>query len=194
MSLLEVALPLFLLAVLVLLLRSAPAVIASSNPKARYKLPSPAAAYRLSRRADWVVERHGVTLSASTGGLNSLPKRVLAGIGARSRDKVLWFYDAGVVVSVVGIAVGILGAIWALFRVWWAVWVEAEAHARVQHAAGGLKPRAEGLDAAAEGAARIIKRAVVDAVAKHASGIGKRDAPPPQLHTADGGLQPLVGW
>ncbi|KAL1412161.1 hypothetical protein Q8F55_003168 [Vanrija albida] len=194
MSLLEIALPLLLLALLVVLLRSAPAVVASSNPKARYKLPSPAAAYRLSRRADWVVERHGITLSASTGGLNSLPKRVLASIGARSRDKVLWFYDAGVVVSVAGIAVGILGAIWALGRVWWAVWAEAEAHARVQHAAGaGLKPRAgEGLDAAAEGAARIIKRAVVDAVAKHASGIGKRDAPPPQLHSADGGLQPLI--
>lgn len=163
---LDVVLPTLLLALLFVALRNAPSWL-SKQPLRRGKL---SATYRLAPRRHWIVERDGMTLSASTTALNALPKEVMGRIealGHSARDKVKRFYDAGVAFGMLGTGIALAGAVWAWMRAWWGVWHEAEAHART-HAT------------TASEIAHVIKRSLTAGTEV------------PQVHASQGGLQPLV--
>ncbi|GMK56009.1 hypothetical protein CspeluHIS016_0210650 [Cutaneotrichosporon spelunceum] len=127
---LDVLLPLGLLLVLVLVLRAAPALTLRTAPSlAKARKLTPAAYRALSRRSEWVVTRTGLTVSTSTGALNSLPKRILSRLTLKGRAGARRFYDTGVAAGCLGSVGAVAGALWALMRAWRAVWDEAEAHA-----------------------------------------------------------------
>lgn len=164
---LDVALPCLLLALLFAALRAAPRLLLRATRRGGRggKLPTPAT-YRLGLgpRSEWTLERHGLTLSTSTAALNTLPKRAVGRLTPRGRGGARQFYDAGVVAGGVGGAAAVMGAVWALARAWLAVWDEAEAHARQ-----------------GESVSHVLKRS-----------LASTPPTPPQVHTANPGLMPLV--
>lgn len=163
---LDVLFPVIALVLLFHALRHAPAFLASSSANYGLRNRSLPAAYRLAPRAEWLVERSSITVFATTTALNPVPKRIASGLGNNARILAKRFYDAGVLFGIVGGVVGVAGAVWALARVWLAVWDEAEAHAQVQSVP----------------VPALVRRAVT-AIAQ---------VPVPKLHTANAGLQPLV--
>lgn len=156
---LDVILPLLLLVAVVAALRVAPTYLAKSPTRS---LPAP---YRLAPRAQWVVERHGITVSATTVALNRLPKRIVNRLPFRARSAIVKVFDVGVIVGVLGSAFAFAVALWSAKHVWTAVWLEAEAHARAEDPT----------------VSKVIRRAIVPDTA-------------PQVHASDaaGGLLPLV--
>lgn len=160
---LDVVLPTLLLAILFVSLKNLPGLLVK-QPLKRGGL-----SYRLAPRPPWVIQRDGITVSASTTALNPLPKRLVSKVeafGAAARDRVKRFYDIGVAFGIFGVALGVLAAVWALVRVWMGVWHEAEAHARIQDVPSKVL--------------KVVKRAL--------------DQPVPQVHSSSGGLQPLVSY
>lgn len=155
---LDVLLPLILLAALIAALRAAPAYLAKSPTSS---LPAP---YRIAPRAPWVLERQGITVSATTVALNRLPKKIVHRLPQRTRSAAVRLFDVGVVAGVLGSVFAFGVAVWSAKQVWSAVWLEAEAHARAEDTS----------------VSRIVRRAIVPDT-------------PPSVHTADsGGLLPLV--
>lgn len=174
---LDIVFPVLLLALLFHVLRIAPAWLAKPGSLFfgnSYGSDRRAAAihapYRLAPRAEWQLERHGLTLQASTTALNALPKRIASSLGPNARSLARRFYDAGIVFGVAGTLGGVAGAVWAWARVWLAVWDEAEAHAHVVVPAGGVP------------VPKVLRRAVT-AIAQ---------VQVPAVHSANAGLQPLV--
>jgi hypothetical protein len=161
---LDVVLPIIFLALLLVFLWNAPSWHVK-QPLRRGVLST----YRLAPRRHWLVERDGITISATTTTLNPLPKRIVTRIekfGYAARDKAKRFYDAGVVLGAVGSGVAVTGALWAWARAWLAVWHEAEAHARTQSTT----------------VSHVLKRALTEQP--------KMAVPVP--HSSSGGIQPLV--
>lgn len=125
---LDVLLPVVLLAIVVAALRQAPRYLQKHS---RRSLSLPTGGRLAPARADWVLERDGLTVSATTTSLNGLPKRIISRLLPRQRAAALRFYDTGAAVGCAGGVVALGGAVWALTAAWLAVWAEAEAHARV---------------------------------------------------------------
>lgn len=113
----------------------------------------------------WKLERHGITLSASTTVLNALPKNILDKRSGRLRPLLRALYDLGSALGLAGGVAAIAGTVWALQEVWKAVWEEARLHAT---------------EMAAEEAVKVVKRSLGEASASSS------------ISPGSGGLQPLV--
>jgi hypothetical protein len=135
----------------------------------------------------WELERHGITLSASTTALNSLPKSILDKRPGSLKPLLKLLYDAGSALGLMGGGAAILGTIWGLKEVWKAVWDEAKIHATAMVVA-----EAEEAAAAARGAgAGVVKAVMKRAVVGGAGGVGSFGTSS-SVSPGSGGLQPLV--
>lgn len=90
----------------------------------------------------WVVERHGLSVSVTTTGLNSLPSQLLDVRGSRLKPALLLFYNVGTVVGVLGGIAAIGATIWQLVQIWGTVWLEVRSHAAEKGEVVGLVKRA----------------------------------------------------
>jgi S2P endopeptidase len=108
---------------------------ASSRGRSKSELP-----IHHRTTSPWVIERHGLSVSVTTTGLNGLPSQ-LFDVRKRNRLKagLLLFYDIGVIVGVVGGIVAIGATIWQLVQIWGTVWVEVQSHAAEKGEVGLVK-------------------------------------------------------
>jgi hypothetical protein len=109
---------------------------ASSQGRSKSELP-----IHHRTTSPWVIERHGLSVSISTTGLNGLPSQLLDVKRSRLKDGLLLFYDIGVFVGIVGGIVAIGATIWQLGQIWGTVWLEVQSHAAEKGDAVGLVKR-----------------------------------------------------
>jgi len=138
----EVLLPLLLLAALGYALRRLPQTLNAKRHSHRLSQPG---------EAGWTYEFANKTFSLYTTAFNGVPKIVVSKWSPAARK----LYDMGSVSGALGVVAAMGGALWALSEVWRAVWAEARLHAMQKPAAGevmavaitkrAMAPMAEGV-------------------------------------------------
>jgi len=139
---LDILLPSLLLIALGAALHSA-VIQASNRGRGKSELPIHRRSLSTSStNSPWVVERHGLSVSVTTTGLNNLPSQLLDAKGSRLKPAFLLFYNIGTVVGVLGGIAAIGATIWQLVQIWGRVWLEARSHAAEKGEVVGLVKRA----------------------------------------------------
>jgi hypothetical protein len=113
-------------------------VVHQASSRGRSKSESP---IHHRTTSPWIIERHGLSVSITTFGLNSLPSQLFDVKRSRLKAGVLLFYDIGVVVGIGGGIVAIGATVWQLGQIWGTVWLEVQAHAAEKGEVVGLVKR-----------------------------------------------------
>lgn len=164
---LDVLIPLCLLCVLGYTLHLVARAGSARGGRGKFELPVHRHALSTTSSASpWVIERHGLTWSISTSGLNQIPARILERRPESVKRALRLVYEAGSLAGVLGGLVGMITTVWTTGQVWRAVWTEARSHAAEHHDSTTV---------------RVLKRAL-----EHVT------APTAQAQAQVDGLQPLV--
>jgi hypothetical protein len=115
-QMIDVLLPLLLLATLIYALRRLPQVLTGKRHSHRLSQPG---------ETGWTYEFTNKTFSLYTTAFNGLPRTVMSLLP----PSIKRLYDLGSVSGALGVIAAMAGALWALTEVWRAVWAEARLHA-----------------------------------------------------------------
>jgi len=130
---LDVLLPLLLLAALIYGLHQLPKRLNAKRHSHRLTQPG---------EAGWTFEVSGWTFSLYTTAFNNVPRAIVSAWPPSSKS----IYDLGTAAATLGGLGAMVGAVWALVEVWRAVWTEAREHAMQKAVTGevmtGMRKRA----------------------------------------------------
>ena len=178
-SMIDIVLPLAILAILCFLVYRIPYHLSSKSsgylPTTRYHLSRP-----IPTPQGWTVDWTGGQLSLSTRDYNAVPRLLLGGWKGY-QPLLSRFYALGGLAGILGLIVSLGGAAWAVIQVWGTVWEEFAAHSETM-ASSTLAKRSF----ADVGASSIIaKRSVLPGIQGGLSDTGTFS-----MHST--GLSPLV--